>query len=498
MPADRPKFPTDYIPKRAILYCRISDSDTTEGVDDQERRLREFASTVLRWGVFTVLIENDTSAFKRRKVTLPDGSNEMRVVRPEFRKALDWLKAGTADGFVALDLDRALRDPRDLEDLIDIVERYRIPVRSITGSLRLDNDADITMARVMTAIANKSSRDTARRVAAKRETMAREGKWAGGPRSFGWNADGVTLRPSETKWIATWAYAFLRDPDTTLSELAREANDAGIPTVTGAQWRVNTLTSILRRPAIAGRMVYQGEDVGKAPWEPIIPVEVWTAIVEKLNDEDRKTTTGPTPKYLGSGEYLCGRCADGTPMKIIHKAKNKMRRGSDPRSYRCRDHAHLSRSQIKLDEYIEEVILARLMRDDARSLLKPASPDVDVDQLRAQAAALRENLAGMARDRALGELSRSEHLEGSRVVKARLAALDEEIQSSVVESPLLPFIEAEDVIAEWDAAPLSVRRTVLRALMTVTVHPSKGLPRGDSFFNRSAIEIRWVGRDGSE
>jgi hypothetical protein len=51
---------------------------------------------------------------------------------------------------VALDLDRLARDPRDLEDLMDVVEASspRIPVQSVTGPLRLDNNADVAMARV--------------------------------------------------------------------------------------------------------------------------------------------------------------------------------------------------------------------------------------------------------------------------------------------------------------------------------------------------------------
>jgi site-specific DNA recombinase len=69
------------------------------------------------------------SAFKRRRIPLPDGRIELRTVRPGFRRALAML----ADGLIALDLDRAMRDPRDLEDLIDLVEQSspRIPVEPV-------------------------------------------------------------------------------------------------------------------------------------------------------------------------------------------------------------------------------------------------------------------------------------------------------------------------------------------------------------------------------
>ena len=66
---------------------------------------------------------------------------EWRTYRPKLRHALDLLAKGENDGFIPLDLDRAFRDPRDLEDLIDIAEEYGVPVESVTGSLRLGNDA---------------------------------------------------------------------------------------------------------------------------------------------------------------------------------------------------------------------------------------------------------------------------------------------------------------------------------------------------------------------
>nr|WP_256069519.1 recombinase family protein [Streptomyces sp. DvalAA-14] len=77
----------------------------------------------LRWGPFAkVYRENDTSAFKKRKVVRPDGSVDWIVVRPRFHQLLADLAAGVVDGVVFYDLDRLVRQPRDLEDLIDIIE----------------------------------------------------------------------------------------------------------------------------------------------------------------------------------------------------------------------------------------------------------------------------------------------------------------------------------------------------------------------------------------
>src|SRR4051812_20291823 len=105
--------------RHAGIYVRISDdkAEDAAGVGRQERDCRELAARQ-GWEVADVYVENDTSAFKRRTVRLPDGSSAQRVVRPAFRQMLEDITAGAVDAVVGYDLDRIARDPRDLEDLI--------------------------------------------------------------------------------------------------------------------------------------------------------------------------------------------------------------------------------------------------------------------------------------------------------------------------------------------------------------------------------------------
>jgi DNA invertase Pin-like site-specific DNA recombinase len=171
-----------------VLYVRISDDPegTERGVDRQEQDYREYAAAH-GYEVVKVFRENDTSAFKQKTITLPTGERVRRVIRPKFRAMLTMLAKGEAEVMIAYDLDRAVRDPRDLEDLIDAKVLNGFRALSTTGSLRLDNDADIAMARVMVAMANKSSADTARRVARAAKQRAAEGKWNGGRAPYGYS-----------------------------------------------------------------------------------------------------------------------------------------------------------------------------------------------------------------------------------------------------------------------------------------------------------------------
>ncbi|WP_312722627.1 recombinase family protein, partial [Mobilicoccus sp.] len=115
----------DAQPTRAVLYVRISDDPEglEKGVERQEADCRAYAES-LGYEVVEVFRENDTSAFKQRTITLPTGEKVRRVVRPRFRALLSFLACGGAEAMIAYDLDRAVRDPRDLEDLIDAKVLY--------------------------------------------------------------------------------------------------------------------------------------------------------------------------------------------------------------------------------------------------------------------------------------------------------------------------------------------------------------------------------------
>ena len=93
---------TAQAPRAAVLLTCTSDARNGDnaGVTDQQADLRERASQ-LGWGIGEVIVENDTSAFKRRTEILPGRTQAQRVVRPGFRRALELLQSGQADGLLA-------------------------------------------------------------------------------------------------------------------------------------------------------------------------------------------------------------------------------------------------------------------------------------------------------------------------------------------------------------------------------------------------------------
>lgn len=180
---------------------------TLTGHDIKGREVQELdcqAVAVKRGGRYVHTYEEpDTSAWKRRRVRQPDGTVVWRAIRPIFEGALEDLKRGVApngerlDGLIVYDLDRLTRDNRHLEDAIDVVVHHRRPILDTTGSVDLLTENGRSMARVLVAMSNKQSADTARRVARKHLAMQLAGIPTGGRRrSAGRTTSARWTRPS--------------------------------------------------------------------------------------------------------------------------------------------------------------------------------------------------------------------------------------------------------------------------------------------------------------
>ncbi|MEU0221029.1 recombinase family protein [Streptomyces sp. NPDC006265] len=494
-------------PQRAVLLLRISyrkaDEGEDEQVDDSTRRRREFSKGIgrqeedgralaerLGWTVVKVIPEDDTSAFKRRKIKLPDGSTALRTVRPGFRAALDGLASGEYDGLIADDLDRVARDPRDLEDLIDVVEsrRPRIPVESVTGSLRLANDADITMARIMCAVANKSSRDTARRVTRKHEELAAEGKPPGGGyRGYGFSAIGHEPVEEEAKILREIAARILGDWDgwtpeqraaidpttgESLNSIAADLERRKVPTVTGAPWRDRSVRSVVSKPSVAGLREYRREIVGEAVWEAIIPRERWEQVRARLAGRHRAVDL--TLKRWLTGVLRCSNCGH---MLMGWQGNN------GPRYWCAKPHGGCGKMAVKaafVEDEVKRQVLELLGQPLVLQRLRTVADTEVTDDVRAELAADEDQLKVMAGMFARREITFAEYREGRVIIEKRIKE-SRALLTSRAPRVLRRLLDAEDVAAGWSAlTPVDKREVVLALVPGYEVLPHDR-SRGNKF-----------------
>lgn len=471
-------------PRNAILLLRISDdkSGDSKGVALQEVNGRAYADKI-GWGIGRVIIENDTSAFKRKRVRLPNGRIELRTVRPGFREALDLLATGSNDGLLAIDLDRAARDPRDLEDLIDVVEDAtpRIPVESVTGSLRLANDADITMARVMVAIANKASRDTRRRISDRQEQLALEGKPKGGGfRAYGYERDGLTVVEHEAD-VINWMADRILDEDEywSLGRIAADLTARRIPTATGlTTWAARTVSSILTGPRLAGHRVYKKTIVGPAVWPAILKDGRWEAVCAELAGRDHGLRSNQLKRWL-TGVLVCGRPGCGAKLMGVHGYGGRGHRyWCQPSRGGC---GKIAISGPHAEDEVARQVVEALADPAVMGRLRRAQETVDAARVRADLADDEAQLKELARMWGSKEIDSAEYKTARLPIKERLERGRGLLMSSTP-APVRQMLQAEDPAAQWKGYGPADKREIVLALVAgylVVPHPPGRVRRFD-------------------
>ena len=171
------------------------------------------------------------------------------------------------------------------------------------------------------------------------------------------------------------------------------------------------------------------------------------------------------------------------------------------RTYNCRASKHLSRAAESLDALIaggtidgEEtrgLVVERLSRADAADLLsEPATPDLKVH--RAKAKAIRERLEDLATGLEEGVLTLASVRRSSDRLKRVLAETEAKLATATHADVIGPLVTAQDVEKAWNGCDLQQRRTVIDALMVVTLLAPK---RGRQHFDPDTVAIEWKGAE---
>ncbi len=387
---------------------------------------------------------------------------------------------GRVNALLTEDLDRVVRDPRDLEDLLEACEMTGASARSLSGSLTLTNggtEAERSMARVMIAMANKASADTACRVAGGRERNWGE-SYQGGRRPFGYVVAKNTkhlkrtllIVPDESELIMKWTDQILNQ-DVSLKAILREIRQNGIPSASGGEWNGRTLKQVLTKPTVAGLAAYKGQ-FKPAPWPAILERDIWERLCEKLSGPLADTSRGNEPKWLLSGIAKCGICQDGTTVRATGSSTLHGKTG-----YQCEKIAHLFRSTKYVDMLVEGVIIGHL-DEHGRDILKPPVREgLDTSKLRDEARKIRQRKATQLRLHTDGLIDDSDLARTLRDIKDRLAVIDSQLAACDEPDQLAEFRDKPAEVV-WRSLPTPRKRAIVRLLIEVVIMPTTQRGRG--------------------
>ena len=466
-------------PERVAIYARISQdrSGAQAGVTRQLEDTRRLAAD-RGWDVVEEFVDNDISAKQRRWST--SQNKFVNTTRPAYEELLEAIREGRLDVVLAWHPDRLYRRLRDLEDLVDMLERNNVDVVTVRAArINLSTAADRLNARLLGSVAMYESEVKSERIAAAAAKRAQEGKFSGGMRPYAYEPDGATVRQEEARHLRG-AYEGITS-GRSLAEVTRRMSANGSVTSTGKAWTPAHLRGVLLSPRFAGLATHKGIVVSTAVWPEIVDRDTWETVRAILTDPARRTTPGNAPRHLLSGITFCARDGCGRPCRVSST-------GGTGRSrrlvYRC-PRGHVIRSKELLEAYVTEVTLAYLEREG----VAPAASEtegVPRESAASNVQALRARLETLAVDYAEGLLTREQVHAATATLRAKIADADRVLTASTKSRSLSVVDDVADLREAWQGFDLDTRRAVMRALWRVELIPQ---PTGISGVHPEGVKM---------
>lgn len=431
------------------------------------------------WTDLVEYVDNDISA------TVGKRSGPDKGKRPAYERMVRDIEVGKIDGVASLDLDRLYRLPIELEHLIDLAEKDGLLLATCGGDADLATDSGRLFARIKAAVAKAESERKSARHKLQHQQRAEAGIPWGNRRSFGRvSAEDFSPHPIEAPLVAA-AYADLV-ARIKVGSIAAQWRAAGVKTTLGGEWTGPSVGNFLRHPRNAGHLAHLGEITKRNAFPALVEESVWLAAQSILSEPGRDPRGGDRArKRLLTGIALCGVCRSPVGSGV--------RRDVPMYVCRMRGCMKIGRKLAPVDDLIEGLMIGRLSRPDASDLLIDRN-QVDLDELRREAAAATEKLLELAAAFADDEITRGQLRTGTAKAQARLRraerAMADGESTKLLEGLIGPDVDTE---AAWTAlrdAPggLDRRRAVIRSLMTIEIRPT----RQGSRFTPDDIHMEWV------
>lgn len=342
--------------------------------------------------------------------------------RKEFARLLEAVRAGEVQAILVYKSERLSRGGGPgWAPVFDALDEAGVDTdRAIATPAGWMSEFEIS---IRAAMDREESKKLADRMS---DVRAREAK-AGKPRLTGRRAFGYDLKM--TKVDEAEAHLIREAVERVLAgesvwSICRDWMARGVPTVTGSDWTVTTLTSILTSGRIAGLREHRGRVVAQGTWPAIIDEDTHERLRAVLAPK-RKRPSRPR-RYPLTGLLRCGRC--GRPLRSLAREGGK-------RSYACRSGPGLGgcggiRIQAEgVEGYVRDVICGMLADPETRAVLASMSVDGDEDrdglvEAMQQVETKRARLVDLYTD---GDITRAEFRRRRDDLDEEARALDAEI-----------------------------------------------------------------------
>lgn len=459
---------------RAAIYARISSDregdqlGVTRQVEDCERLAGQEG-----WKVTERYVDDDVSAYSGR-------------VRPAYRRMLADLRDGHLDAVAVWHVDRLHRHPRELEEFMELCASVGVTrLASVSGEIDLSTHDGQFLARILGAVSRKESDDKSRRATRKHQELAEAGKIAGGgSRAYGYESDKTTIREQEAAVIRECARRLLAGES--LRSLCLDLEERGIPTVTGAPWKTQTLRRILMSGRISGQREHHGELVSVAQWPAIITPAETTRIRTLLNDPARLTNRS-VRRYLLRRLLRCGLCGE---FLVSRPKEGGARRYACARGPGLSGCGRIYAIAETLEEFVVDAVLYRLDSPELATTLSGAPVGEDGEQWQAEIQSSQAQLDELAAMYGRREIGLTEWRAARAPIEQRVTDARKQLSRLTRSSVLDGHVgNATDLREQWATLPLSRQNAIVSAVLDhVVVGPGR---RGLNTFDPSRFQPVW-------
>lgn len=254
-----------------------------------------------------------------------------------------------------------------------------------------------------------------------------------------------------------------------LRQIVKELNEAGILSPGGGKWTSTGVREMAKNPAYAGLRDHKGT-LYEANWKPLVPVATWRTAMAVLSEPGRKKAAPGARKWLLSG-FATGKCGEAVYVRPAS--------GQRQAAYLCNDGC-VGIAVADLDEWVLRLIVARLMRDDAREVFKVD----DAEAQRAQDAVARIQLelddleAQLRKGPDNGGISATLAAAAEPDIRKRLAAAQARVKTSGSHGAALTLLGSgkateKSIRAHWDDMSVAGRHSAVTDLFkSVKVMPA--------------------------
>jgi DNA invertase Pin-like site-specific DNA recombinase len=429
------KHRSDWTGESAAIYCRIShaNDDDQTGVERQERICRDVAERLgLAVAEDQVFVDNNRSAWQRKRK------------RPGWDALLIEASKGRVRHVLTYHPDRLMRQPRDLEELLQIADDHDITLHGQANRRDLADPDDRFFLRIEVAHACRSSDDTSRRLIDSMIDRAQDGRPHTGRRRYGYDKTGTVIIPEEAAIVREIFSRYLDGVSPV--QLAKDLYDRGEKTAEGRNWSAPRVRDVLDSRHVAGIRVFRGEEIGDGEWPAIIDRGMWREVRERRAYRAAKLANGKRPSrfYLLRGVVTCTGCG-----RIMGGS------GGSGAKYVCTRHTH-KLDAPRCNRVISAPILEEFVSDAAVNLLErldltdaPTASELSEEERAAVEADGREldELKAMWNNQ---ELKTREYREMRKTVEARIA----EVERKMIVRPtaeVLDGLVGPDARKSWAA-----------------------------------------------